>query len=293
MQRSFTPLRYPGGKAKIYPLVSSLIHLNTPERCTYIEPFAGGAGLALKLLFENDVNGIVINDYDYAIYSIWNNVINHSDHCCDFILNVPLTISEWNRQREIYKNQEHHTGFEVGNAALYLNRTNVSGVLKGGVIGGLAQEGSYKIDARFNRTSLVEIIKRIASRKNDIEIFNWNAVDFINKIIPNYSNTFVYYDPPYVKKGHCLYKNAFKESDHRQLCETIISSTNKWIVTYDDCDFIRNLYKDYSFEIINVNYSVGKTKNGAELIVYGPSISLASGLQANQASDIFDGEILI
>ena len=272
MAQSYTPLLYPGGKTKLFPLVSKLISLNDLPDCTYIEPFAGGAGLALKLLLEGYVSKIVINDFDYAIFCIWDTILNHTSSLCEFVENIPLTITEWQRQREIYNNQEHHTNIEIGKAAFYLNRTNVSGVLKGGVIGGISQEGTYKIDARFNRKNLVNTILNIANVKDRIDLYNWDAKDFITQIIPNYSNCFIYFDPPYVKKGHFLYKNSFNENDHIQLKESIITCPEKWIVTYDDCELIRRIYNGFNFETLSVNYSVGKTKKGSEIIVYGPNV---------------------
>lgn len=272
MATSYTPLRYPGGKSKLFSLVSDIISSNNLSQSTYIEPFAGGAGLALKLLFEQKVSNIVLNDFDYAIYCIWDTILNRVDEICSFIETVPLTVLEWRKQREIYNNQEHHTSVDIGKSAFFLNRTNVSGVLKGGVIGGLSQEGTYKIDARFNRTALIQAILRISKARDSIDLYNWDAKDFITYIIPNYSGCFVYFDPPYVKKGPFLYKNSFGSTDHIQLQEAISTCPEKWIVTYDDCDLIREIYGAYEFETISVNYSVGKTKQGSEIIVYGPGL---------------------
>jgi len=272
MSHFYTPLRYPGGKTKLFPLVSEIISINNLSDCTYIEPFAGGAGLALKLLLKGIVNKIVINDYDYAIYCIWDTILEQSEEMCEFIEDVPLTVSEWQRQREIYNNQESHSKKEIGMAAFFLNRTNISGVLKGGVIGGLSQEGNYKIDARFNKKTLIESIKTIVDVKENIDLFNWNAKDFITQIIPNYQNCFVYFDPPYVQKGPFLYKNSFNENDHIQLEQVISTCPEKWIVTYDDCELIRSIYKEYYYERLSINYSVGKTKRGDEIIIYGQNV---------------------
>lgn len=272
MSHFYTPLRYPGGKTKLFPLVSEIISINNLSNCTYIEPFAGGAGLALKLLLREIVNKIVINDYDYAIYCIWDTILEQSEEMCEFIEDVPLTVSEWQRQREIYNDQGNHSKKEIGMAAFFLNRTNISGVLKGGVIGGLSQDGNYKIDARFNKKTLIESIKTIADVKENIDLFNWNAKDFVTQIIPNYQNCFVYFDPPYVKKGPFLYKNSFNENDHIQLEQVISTCPEKWIVTYDDCELIRNIYKEYYYERLSINYSVGKTKRGDEIIIYGRNV---------------------
>lgn len=268
MNNIYSPLRYPGGKTKLYNYVAKLVYANDMVGCTYVEPFAGGAGLAIKLLLNGIVNNIILNDIDYAIYSFWEVMVNHTDVLCNFIKNVPLNIMEWQRQKDIYINQSGHTLIEVGLSAFYLNRTNVSGVLTGGVIGGITQEGNYKIDARFNRENLINRICTIADKRDHIQLYNWNATDFILKILPNYNNCFVYLDPPYVKKGPCLYRNSFTKEDHKYLADVVAGCHFKWIVTYDKCDLIEELYKGFDHEILSINYSAGKTKSGKEIIIF-------------------------
>ena len=96
-----SPLRYPGGKYKISKLVALLIRkLDTPCR-TYVEPFAGGAGVALDLLFSGDVEQIVINDSDKAIYSIWRALTTENVQFIDKMMSTKITIQELHRQLEI------------------------------------------------------------------------------------------------------------------------------------------------------------------------------------------------
>lgn len=270
MANVLTPLRYPGGKTKLYKYVLNLITLNNMIGCTYVEPFAGGAGLAIKLLLGGIVKNIVLNDIDFAIYSIWDLILNHTDVLCDFIANVPLNVNEWQKQKVIYNNQTKYTQIEVGLAAFYLNRTNISGVLTGGVIGGLSQNGKYKIDARFNREKLIKKVVNIAKHKESIHLYNWNAVEFVLNILPNYEQCFVYFDPPYVNKAPRLYRDSFTLDDHKYLAEVISACQFKWIVTYDECNFIKTLYKDFEYEIISIPYSAGQTKKvGNEMVIFG------------------------
>lgn len=165
MPATLTPLRYPGGKTKNYDFVKTILDANDLHG-TYIEPFAGGAGLAIKLLLHDDVQRIVINDSDRAIYSFWKCVLEHTEDLCSFINTVPLTYDEWEKQRYIYMNNDKFDELELGKATFYLNRTNVSGVIKGGLIGGNNQTGNYKMDARFNRKNLIKKIQRISLYKD-------------------------------------------------------------------------------------------------------------------------------
>ena len=145
MPITYTPLRYPGGKTKNYEYVKKILQVNCIDG-TYVEPFAGGAGLAIKLLLNNDVNRIIINDSDYAIYSFWKCLLDYTDELCEYIQNVPVTISQWEKERHVYMNQNSYSILDIGKATIFLNRTNVSGIMKGGLIGGIKQDGKYKME---------------------------------------------------------------------------------------------------------------------------------------------------
>lgn len=260
----YSPLRYPGGKSKIVPLIKRIIISNNLEDCTFVEPFAGGAGVALDLLFNNLVGHIVINDSDIAIFSFWKAILEETDRFVKDIYAIPLTIEEWERQKEILKAAKEPS-YELGFAAFYLNRTNRSGILNAGVIGGKKQDGKWKMDARFNRNNLVTKILEIAKRKNDISIFNLDVKDFIKRI-PS-ENTFVYLDPPYCEKGKQLYSNYFVHDDHQNLEKIIRNLDVKWVLTYDNNPEIRKIYKGYEIKEFDINYSVAKQRMANEIMI--------------------------
>lgn len=272
-----SPLRYPGGKAKLYDKVRPIVCANrVGNRQVYLEPFAGGAGLALELLFHNDVDSIVINDLDYNIYCFWNSCLNHTDELCELIVTCRINMETWDAQKEIYRLPSVHSTLEVGFATFFLNRCNVSGVLRGGPIGGRAQKGNYLLDARFNREALVGRIRDISQRRDSIDLYNMDATEFMLTVLQDYphENTFLNIDPPYVRKGPLLYENSFKESDHIALANVIQMLRHPWIVTYDACDLIENLYSDYRKEMVSLHYSVGQEKTGTEFLIYSNAINL-------------------
>lgn len=262
MSGSYSPLRYPGGKTKLYNVVKQILTSNGLLGGTYVEPFAGGAGLAIKLLLKKDVKRIILNDIDPAIFYFWTTILNKTEDFCQAIDQAELTVNEWQKQKDIFKQGFCGNEFEYAFAVFYLNRTNISGILSGGVIGGIEQKGSYKIDARFNKECLKKRIRSIAARKKDIILYNLDAKEFITGgYIRNYRKLFVNFDPPYVNKGTQLYKNSFNKNDHIELFNCISKCTKKWIVTYDVCDFIGNLYSKYHGALITVTYSAkSKTK---------------------------------
>lgn len=237
---------------------------------TYIEPFAGGAGIAVELLLKNVVNRIVINDYDKGVWSFWKAILTETDRFVEQVRTVPLTINEWYRQHEICVNQNDKYSFELGFATFYMNRTNRSGIIKGGVIGGLKQAGNWTMDVRFNREELINRIQNIASRKKDIKLYNKDISSFITNYVPLYEdNAFIYFDPPYYKKGKQLYMNYFSHEDHVRIESAIRQHINcDWIITYDDVKEIEEIYKDYQLYLYDLNYSVSAKCKASELMVF-------------------------
>ena len=268
----YSPLRYPGGKGKLAPFMEYMIDELELHGGTYIEPFAGGAGIALDLLFNDVVSHIVINDYDKAIASFWKAVLSENERFVNHVMNVPINIREWERQRDILKSSTKYS-FELGFAAFFLNRTNRSGIINGGPIGGKSQDGQWKMDARFNREELSNRIRRIGEHKTDITIYNKD----VNSLITNYvskfgERTLIYFDPPYFKKGKQLYMNYFSLSDHKRIEKLIREKVDcAWLITYDDSPEIVRIYNGYEIRQFDLNYSVANKRVASELMIFPPN----------------------
>lgn len=270
----YSPLRYPGGKGKLAPFMEYMIDKLGHRGGTYIEPFAGGAGIAIELLLSNAVSRIVINDYDKGVWSFWKAVLTETDRFINELRCVPLTMDEWNRQREICVNNNSKYSFELGFATFYMNRTNRSGIIKGGVIGGQEQSGDWTMDVRFNREDLIKRIQSIAKRKKDIKLYNKDIKSFIIHYVPLYEdNALIYFDPPYYKKGKQLYMNYFVHDDHVRIEAVIREYVNcDWIITYDDAPEIEEIYKEYNLYLYDLNYSVSTKCKASELMIFGGRI---------------------
>lgn len=268
---NYSPLRYPGGKSKIAPLIKLIIQSLEQPEVTYIEPFAGGAGVALSLLLDGVVKQIIINDYDKAIYSFWRALKESPQALIELILRTPLTIEEWHRQKMIYSTQNKRYSIELGFAAFYLNRTNRSGILNAGPIGGYEQNGNYTMAARFNRDALVRRIQSIVAHKDQIMVYNKEIRSFIQKVIPRYmGNAFVYFDPPYYVNGQRLYKNSFSATDHANIANYIIAKVDcPWVITYDDVSELQKIYTGFPQRRYTLNYSAANKGKGTELIIFG------------------------
>lgn len=269
---SHSPLRYPGGKTILSGFFAKVIEANNLLGGVYIEPFAGGAGAALSLLYSEHVSKIILNDADQYIYKFWKSMLWNTDKFIDLIVNTPVTIDEWERQRKVFKAPSSHSNLLVGFATFYLNRCNRSGILYAGPIGGRNQLSDWKIDARFNKDDLIKRIRRLSLFKNRITIYNLDAIEFLRYHV-NPSNNLsdkllVYLDPPYFKNGSKLYLNYYKYDDHLALANFInIQSDYRWIISYDDVAEIHKIYRDRRKNVIHLNYFAHKAKLGKELII--------------------------
>ncbi len=269
----YSPLRYPGGKSKLTAYVLETLKLNGLEGGVYVEPFAGGSAISWYLLLEGHVSKVYINDLDDSIYAFWFSVLNLTDELCELIENTDVTMDEWFNQKEIQKQGIEAGTLLLGFSTLFLNRTNHSGVIKGGVIGGKAQSGNYKLDCRYQKSSLISKIKEIASRKADINLTNLDAVDFLQTIAPQIgSKSLINLDPPYYVKGKGLYQNFFVHDDHCRLFEEIKKIKQPWIVTYDDTVEIRNIYQEFNPSSFDLTYTAQVKGKGKEVIIHQPKI---------------------
>lgn len=272
----FSPLRYPGGKGKLVPFFEQLLTDNNLNDGTYVEPYVGGGAVALSLLLREYVQRIIINDKDRSIYAFWHSVLYNVDELCRLIDKTPVNIDSWNVQKSIQKSKQIADLLELGFSTFFLNRTNRSGIIKAGVIGGKNQTGNFKIDARYKKEELINRIKRINAYADRIELHSEDAVCLIKKISPQLpQNTLIYFDPPYYKKGDGLYMNYYSDRDHVTI-NNIIQDEKKhiWILTYDNSDFIKDLYKNFRSKRFQLNYSANNNGRGTEVAFFSDNCKL-------------------
>lgn len=277
-----SPLRYPGGKTALYDFFSNLIEENSLKGIEYSEPFAGGAGLALKLLVNGFVSKINLNDLDRAMYSFWYILLEHPEDFISWLKSVEINIENWN----YYKTMQTKSNsiFELGISTFYLNRTNVSGVIKAGPIGGKKQESQYKIDSRFNKVELLKKIDLIHKFKNNINIYNLDGKDFLNNL--DQKSHIFYIDPPYVEKASGLYMNFFKEQQHIELEKNIQQLESYWVTSYDTSPLISKIYKKH----LGIQYELAHStsnKIGSEYIF------LSKNLKNYQSYEKLKNSILV
>jgi DNA adenine methylase len=273
----FTPLRYPGGKGKLAAYVKEIIRTNKLYDGEYVEPYAGGAAIGLELLFQEYVRKIHINDLSQPVYSFWKSVLNDTEELCRLIKNTRLSVSSWDRQKRIFAHPREHSYVQLGFATFFLNRTNRSGILNGGIIGERDQIGPWKIDARYNADELIFRIESIAKMRRRIKLTRSDALALLRFGLPKWpKKTFIYLDPPYYERGRELYYNYYKRDDHADVAKLIEAKMGNrfWIVSYDNVPAIKKLYSSFRSIVYNVGYTARETRLGKEVMFFSPKLAV-------------------
>lgn len=276
--RPLTPLRYPGGKANLAPFFGDIVRVNGLSDGVYVEPYAGGAGVAIGLLVGEYVDRVYINDVDPALWAFWKAVLEHNAELCRMVEKAPLTIRERARQKAIYRRGLAAGVLPLGFALFYLNRTNRSGILDGGVIGGLKQRGKWKIDARYNREELADRIGRIGRYKSRVHVANQDALVFLRQVLRALPRrTLVYLDPPYYTKGKHLYANYYVHDDHAAVARAVAKMAKPWVVSYDDHPQVRKLYRGFRRRSYELQYTARERRMGSEVMFFADGLNVPRG----------------
>lgn len=270
----YSPLRYPGGKKKLSAFIAKIC-IDNNINGHYVEPYSGGASVALFLLLEGFVERITINDRDRSIYAFWHSVLNKTEELCEMIENTELTIIEWKKQKEIQTNKKTVDLLTLGFSTFYLNRTNRSGIINAGVMGGIKQNGNYLMNCRFNKANLIQRIRTISQHKKNIRLYKKDAIKLIDKIEQEAKNENIvfYFDPPYYLKASTLYMNHYENKNHKKVSDKIKAIENiKWIVSYDNVPEIQELYSECTKKEFSFKHTAYEIREGKEILFFSKNI---------------------
>ncbi|MEU7369706.1 DNA adenine methylase [Streptomyces hygroscopicus] len=273
--RYISPLRYPGGKARLAPYIAHLLARQRPRPKAYAEAFAGGAGAALRLLMDNEVDHIYINDLDPGIAALWRCIFNNTEQLVDAVATEEVSIVAWHRQSAIYRNPSGKSDLELGFATFFLNRCNRSGILRARPIGGLDQKGDWKLDARFNRENLIERIRNLGKHAHRVTLSERDARSFIRSLEAQSDDVLLYADPPYLVQGDRLYMDSLTKQDHKELSSLLRETPLRWLLTYDaDKRITEELYKGFRCVEFKILHTAQIQRTGAEYAIFGNQLIL-------------------
>lgn len=270
--------------------MAAVVRANGLSDGRYIEPYAGGAGIAWELLITGVVRRVVVNDISPQVTAFWACVVGQTDELCGRIRNATLTVDEWDRQREVFARPKDSSLLDLGFSCFYLNRTNRSGILKGGLIGGRGQNSKWCMDSRFNREDLIHRITKIAECSSRIEVSCMDAVLFLRKWWNSLGETdLIYLDPPYFNKGRMLYYDAYGSDDHSDVADLLsMLSKARWVVSYDDVEAIRRLYEPAPRLDYTIGYSAKRRYRGCEIMYFSKGMvipELVAPMHASRSAE--------
>lgn len=270
-----SPLRYPGGKSLLAQFVAEVMG-RLPNIEHYMEPFAGGAGVALRLLFDNHVSSVTIGDSDPAVAAFWRCAVHQSEGLIEKVENCQVDIDAWHAQYEVLTDPGGHDDLDLGFATFFLNRTNRSGILRARPIGGLQQDGPWRLDCRFNKSDLVSRLHSIAQRSSQISVFEGEAIDLLASTDElRREHTFVYVDPPYLTRSSDLYLDEMSYAGHKEIAQLLRDEFRFWMASYDiDKRVTTELYPDSRILTFALRHCASRTHVGTEQIAFSDACVL-------------------
>lgn len=280
-----SPLRYPGSKAELVPVVAQILIEKKLNGRPLIEPYAGSASVSLGLVEAGIVPTAIIGEQDPLLYSFWRSVFEYTDELLERFIDLPINLETWHRLRPLMQIKDPNMvkdKVELGLAGLFFNRANFSGILNGGPIGGMGQKSEYKIDCRTNKDEIICRILSISTLHKQVKVHFGDAVSLINSRSKLKSDV-LYVDPPYYVQGENLYRYYYRLKDHKCLAEAMTNTKANWLLSYDDHPVIEFLYENFNIRRHAFRYSARKPKNHNELLI--TNFELPSNLDGWQSTD--------
>ena len=261
---NISPLRYPGGKSKACKIIDEIIskEFDLKNFNKLISSFFGGGSFEFYMQNKYGYN-LIVNDKFEPLMTYWKQVKENKKLLCDKLEEITeVTKEDFNNYKKLL-NDVNETKLNKAIYYFIINRCSFSGST---LSGGFSKEASKK---RFTKSSIDKIRNLNLSK---LELFNEDIKDFLNKSDLFNEKTIIFLDPPYYleDKSNRLYGTSgdlHRDFNHLELFELIKIKRN-WILTYNNCDFIKNLYKDYKIiDNIKWNYGMNKSKKSNEIII--------------------------
>jgi len=290
LARYVSPLRYPGGKARMAPWLAEAFAVQTSNMDVevWIEPFAGGAGAGLTLLDAEAVSEVWLTEKHPAIAAMWRAVLDDGEALARRVETTSADMTLWGWALEqVTAAQAGQTldDRELGFAALVVNRCSRSGIIapRVGPIGGKSQEGRWTVGSRWNPEGLAARIRHVASMSGSIRFTEGDAVARIEELdgsVGIEDEVMLFVDPPYCREGNRLYANGMTEDDHQRLADALNGCASRWLLTYDDEPLVAEvLYPERRVLAYYIPNTANRARVATEYAVLSDDLDLPVGLQ--------------
>lgn len=270
-RRPNNPLRYPGAKGKLVDYVAVVLEENLLAGCTIHEPFGGSAAVSLDLLSRGFATKAIIVERDPLVFSFWRMVFEDADRLCQDIEELAVNMGTWHALDHLRMIDRPTQSIlpSLALAGLFYNRTNYSGIVGAGPIGGQSQTSDYKIDCRFNKAAVVASIRWYSELKGRVEVVFDDAMMYLRRNQESLESGFhfVYLDPPYYGHGKKYYRYHYGHGQHAELARFLVRRKFPWLLSYDDHPVIREMYGKLDRYVIYMDYSARTSRRAKELLV--------------------------
>jgi DNA adenine methylase len=256
---NISPLRFPGGKTRAISILYHHLLENYPDRKTLLSPFFGGGSFELFLTSKGYT--VFGNDLFAPLYHFWKTTQDNRTALIDSVRRLmPVSKENFHTLRSTI--MEEPDILKTATSFFIINRTSYSGAtLSGGFSPSAAQ-------TRLTESSL----KRLSDCSTDSVIFSNTDCNVFLDNHPESASTVIYADPPYYIKDFLYGKDGdvHKSFNHEAFANKI-RSRKDWIISYNDCEYIRKLYEGCRIIPASWSYGMNKSKASSEIIILPPA----------------------
>jgi DNA adenine methylase len=255
-----SPLRYPGGKTRACDKLETILkeHFDIKKFNSIVSPFFGGGSFEFYIQNNYKLN-IIANDKFIPLYNFWKT--------CK--LDKNKLVEELTKKIDLIdKNEFSNLRKKIMNENNKLNQSIMYYIINRCSFSGATLSGGFSLEASKKRFTLSSINKIKNLNLTSFDIYNLDFEEFIN----NNTGNLIFLDPPYyLEKSSKLYGNngdMHDTFDHNRLYNCL-SKTKNWLMTYNNCKFIKELYKDYKIIETSWSYGMNKSKSSSEIVIIG------------------------
>lgn len=287
-RRWISPLRYPGGKARMGAALTTIweTQMSPMDIEIWSEPFAGGAGAGLHLLADNTISELWLTEKHPALAAFWRTAAHNGAELAASVRTTTPSMQLWRHAQEAVAAAEAGDTVddtELAFAALILNRCSRSGMVNAivGPMGGKHQSGRWTLQSRWYGEGIAERIDVVHRLGDRIRVMEGDGIEQIRELdgsVGIEDEMMLFVDPPYLVQGNRLYANGMTIDDHARLASALAGSACHWLLTYDGDDRVLDLYPTNRVLAYQIPNTVNRARIAEEYAVLSPALMVADDM---------------